>query len=182
MTEHIIRTATAGMKEADSSTISVINSIFAPMTRKRVKELGMGEEEESKYVGRLSREIESINNPSTIATGQPFQNCPSTSGSNTLTFVSASGCFAHYPNLRQHDATFVRYERAGEWLTTFDAFSATMYSDGDFGLQTYLSYLIVPFYPLFQERGGQRIERDQADWEVGGSATSCPYYQFIGLP
>ena len=41
-----------------------------------------------------------------------------------------------------------------------------MYSDGDFGLHAYLSYLIVPFYPLFQERGGQRVERDQADWEV----------------
>lgn len=83
-----------------------------------------------------------------------------------LTFGLNLGCFAHYPNLRQHDATFSRYEKANEWLTTFDTFSATMYSDGDFGLHAYLSYLVVPFYPLFQERGGQRIERDQADWEV----------------
>jgi chromosome transmission fidelity protein 18 len=73
VTEAVIRAATAGMKEADSSTISVLNSMFAPMARKRVKELGMGEEEESKYIGRLSREIESINNPSTIATGQSFK-------------------------------------------------------------------------------------------------------------
>lgn len=41
-----------------------------------------------------------------------------------------------------------------------------MYTDGDFGLHGYLPYLLVPFYPLFQERGAQRIERDQADWEV----------------
>lgn len=65
-----MRAATAGMKEADSSTIGVLNDLFAPMTRKRVKELGMGEEEESKYVQRLSREVDTINNPSTIATGQ----------------------------------------------------------------------------------------------------------------
>lgn len=157
-----MRAATADMKEADSSTISVLNNMFAPMTRKRVKELGMGEEEESKYVGRLSREIESLNNPSTLAAGQlsRMQN------SMLLNFQLDLGCFAHYLNLRQHDATFSRYEKANEWLTTFDSFSATMYSDGDFGLHAYLSYLVVPFYPLFQERGGQRIERDQADWEV----------------
>jgi chromosome transmission fidelity protein 18 len=157
-----MRAATAGMKEADSSTISVLNNMFAPMTRKRVKELGMGEEEESKYVGRLSREIESLNNPSNIAAGQSSR----IQSSMFLTFRLDLGCFAHYPNLRQHDATFSRYEKANEWLTTFDSFSATMYSDGDFGLHAYLSYLVVPFYPLFQERGGQRIERDQADWEV----------------
>jgi chromosome transmission fidelity protein 18 len=57
------------MKEADSSTNSVLNNLFAPMTRKRVKELGMGEEEESRYVGRLSREVESVNNAGTVATG-----------------------------------------------------------------------------------------------------------------
>lgn len=70
MTEPIIRAATAGMKESDSSNISVLNNLFAPMTRKRVKELGMGEEEEAKYVARLSREVETINNPGTVATGQ----------------------------------------------------------------------------------------------------------------
>lgn len=111
----------------------------------------MGEEEESRYVGRLSREIESVNNASTIATG----------------------CFAHYPTLRQHDATFARYEKASEWLGTFEAFSATMYADGgDFALQMYLPYLLVPFYPLFQERGGARIERDQADWEVRNTSSA----------
>lgn len=75
MTEPIIRAATAGMKEADSSTIAVLNNIFAPMSRKRIRELGMGEEEESKYVGRLSREIENINNPSTLAAGLSYIVC-----------------------------------------------------------------------------------------------------------
>lgn len=41
-----------------------------------------------------------------------------------------------------------------------------MYSDGDFTLNQYLPYTLVPFYPLFQERGGDRIERNQADWDV----------------
>ena len=42
-----------------------------------------------------------------------------------------------------------------------------MYSDGDFALHSYLSYFMVPFHPLFRERGGARVERDTADWEVG---------------
>jgi len=41
-----------------------------------------------------------------------------------------------------------------------------MYTDGDFALNQYLPYTLVPFYPLFQERGGERVERNQADWEV----------------
>lgn len=45
-------------------------------------------------------------------------------------------------------------------------FSAAMYTDGDFALSPYLPYMLVPFYPLFQERGGPRVERDQADWDV----------------
>ena len=46
-----------------------------------------------------------------------------------------------------------------------------MYSDGDFALNQYLPYTLVPFYPLFQERGGDRVERNQADWDV--SLTMC---------
>ena len=42
-----------------------------------------------------------------------------------------------------------------------------MYTDGDFALNQYLPYTLVPFYPLFQERSGERVERNQADWEVG---------------
>jgi hypothetical protein len=30
----------------------------------------------------------------------------------------------------------------------------------------YLPYMVVPFYPLFQERGAQKVERPKADWEV----------------
>lgn len=41
-----------------------------------------------------------------------------------------------------------------------------MRSDRDYGLMPYLSYLLVPFFPLFQERGAARVERPKADWEV----------------
>jgi chromosome transmission fidelity protein 18 len=41
-----------------------------------------------------------------------------------------------------------------------------MYLYGEFALSQYLPYTLVPFYPLFQERGGQRVERNQTDWEV----------------
>ncbi|KAJ7219569.1 P-loop containing nucleoside triphosphate hydrolase protein [Mycena pura] len=143
VTEAIIRRATVGMKEAETSLVSVINGLFTPLTQKRVKELGMTEVEESKYVVRLSREIDGCGRESSIAVG----------------------CFAHYATLHQHDATFSRYEKANEWLITFDLLSAAMYSDGDFALSPYIPYTLVPFYPLFKERNGQRVERSVVDWE-----------------
>ncbi|KAF8211876.1 P-loop containing nucleoside triphosphate hydrolase protein [Mycena galopus ATCC 62051] len=143
VTEGIIRGATVGMKEADTSLISVVNSLFTPLTRKRVKELGLTEAEEIKYVGRLSREVDGCGRESSIAVAS----------------------FAHYATLHQHDANFSRYEKANEWLVTFDLLSAAMYSDGDFALSQYLPYTLVAFYPLFKERGGQRVERSQTDWE-----------------
>ncbi|EGN95576.1 hypothetical protein SERLA73DRAFT_60018, partial [Serpula lacrymans var. lacrymans S7.3] len=143
VTEPLIRRATVGMKEADTTVTSVLNDLFAPMSRKRVKELGLGEDEEARYVNRLSREVEGLNNPNSVAVG----------------------CFAHYINCRQHDATLAHYEKANDWLVTFDTFSSIMYTDGDFGLHSYLSYFLVPFYSLFKERGAQRVEKDQTDWE-----------------
>ncbi|KAF8891293.1 P-loop containing nucleoside triphosphate hydrolase protein, partial [Infundibulicybe gibba] len=143
VTESVIRGATTGMKQSDTSVVSVLNDLFSPINRKRVKELAMSEEEEARYVGRLGREIESSGRESGVAVG----------------------CFTHYITLRKHDATFSRYEKANEWLATFDLFSAAMYTDGDFALHQYLPYTLVPFYPLFQERGGERVERGQADWE-----------------
>ncbi|KAJ7940344.1 P-loop containing nucleoside triphosphate hydrolase protein [Mycena leptocephala] len=142
VTEAVIRGATVGMKEADTSLISVLNNLFTPLTRKRVKELALTEAEELRYVGRLSREVDGCGRESSIAVG----------------------CFAHYPTLHQHDANFSRYEKANEWLVTFDMLSASMYSDGDFALSQYLPYTLVPFYPLFKQ-SGQRVERSQADWE-----------------
>lgn len=70
MTEPLIRRATVGMKEGDTTISSVTNQIFAPLSRKRVKELGMGEEEEMQYVNRLSHAIEGLNNPASIANSQ----------------------------------------------------------------------------------------------------------------
>ncbi|KAG6832058.1 hypothetical protein H0H92_005480 [Tricholoma furcatifolium] len=143
VTELIVRGATVGMKEADTSLNTVLNNIFAPLTKKRVKELALTEEEESRYVARLSHEIDASGRESSIALG----------------------CFGHYATLRQHDANFSRYEKANDWLVTFDTFSAGMYTTGDFAMSPYLPYTLVPFYPLFQERGGERVERNQADWE-----------------
>ncbi|KAF8077688.1 P-loop containing nucleoside triphosphate hydrolase protein [Lyophyllum atratum] len=143
VTESVVRSATAGMKEADTSLTTVLNSLFNPLSKKRIKELALTEEEESKYVARLSRDIDASGRESSIALG----------------------CFAHYATLRQHDANFSRYEKANEWLITFDMLSTGMYSNGDFALSPYLPYTLVPFYPMFQERGGERVERNQADWE-----------------
>ncbi|KAK0483962.1 hypothetical protein IW261DRAFT_1466046 [Armillaria novae-zelandiae] len=143
VTEDIIRKATVGMKEAEMSVISALTDLFSPLSKRRVKELGMTDEEESRYVGRLCRVVEACGRDSSIAIG----------------------CFSHYANLRQHDADFSRYQKANEWLMTFDCLSSAMYTEGEFALNQYLPYTLVPFYPLFQERGGPRVERDQSDWE-----------------
>ncbi|KAF5373912.1 hypothetical protein D9758_000776 [Tetrapyrgos nigripes] len=139
ITEPMVRAATKGMKEADSSVISVLNNLFIPLSKKRVKDLN---DNENRYVSRLSHEVDACGRESAIATG----------------------CFAHYATLRRHDPSFSRFEKAGEWLMTFDTLSAAMYNDGDFALSPYLPYTLVPFYPLFQERGAPRIERNQDDW------------------
>jgi chromosome transmission fidelity protein 18 len=70
----VIRAATTGMKEADSSVTSVLNSLFAPLSRKRVNELGMSEDEELKYVERLSREVTGSGKEDSVALGKLFVN------------------------------------------------------------------------------------------------------------
>lgn len=69
MTEPIIRTAASGMKEADATFNSLMSSLFAPLPKKRVKEMGMTEEEEGRYVGRLSRDLDASGSLDKIALG-----------------------------------------------------------------------------------------------------------------
>lgn len=57
------------MKETDATVNSVVNNLFNPLSRKRVKELALNDEEEARYVLRLSREIESSGRDGTIASG-----------------------------------------------------------------------------------------------------------------
>lgn len=64
-----MRRATYGMKEADATVISVVSNLFMPLSRKRIKELALTDEEEARYVLRLSREIEGSGRDSTIASG-----------------------------------------------------------------------------------------------------------------
>jgi len=58
------------MKEADINYLTVLNNLFSPLPKKRAKELGMTDEEEGKYVSRLSREIEGSGKESNIASGE----------------------------------------------------------------------------------------------------------------
>ncbi|KAH9483909.1 Chromosome transmission fidelity protein 18-like protein [Psilocybe cubensis] len=143
VTESIVRRATAGMKEEDATVHSALNNLFTPLTKRRLRELGLSDEEDLRYVSRLAREIDSTGRENTVATG----------------------CFGHYVTLRRHDANLSRQQKGIEWLATFDSFSSAMYSDGDFALNQYLPYTLVPFYPLFQEKSGDRVERNQTDWE-----------------
>lgn len=69
MTESVVRVAAAGMKQGDVTWMMVLNDLFAPMARKRTKDLGLTEEEEAKYVRRLSREVESTGAMDRVAEG-----------------------------------------------------------------------------------------------------------------
>ncbi|TFK30182.1 P-loop containing nucleoside triphosphate hydrolase protein [Coprinopsis marcescibilis] len=143
VTETVIRKATVGMKESDSSVQSVINSLFTALSKKRVKDLGLLDSEERTYIPRLHHEIDACGRETRIATA----------------------CFGHYATLRHHDASLSRHEKAIHWLTTFDTLSSSMYGEADFSLQHYLPYMLIPFFPLFKERGGERVERNNEDWE-----------------
>ena len=145
------------MKEADANYLSVLTDLFCPMSKKRVKERGLCEADENKYVERLSHAIE--------ATG-------------VLERI-AQGCFEHYANLHRHDATFARYKKANEWLVAFDVLSSAMRTEREYAVQPYLSYSLVPFFPLFQERGGLRVERPKAEWEVGLSMLALVMWSWL---
>ena len=70
MTEHVVRKATVGMKETDSTVQSVLNHLFSPLQKKRVREMGLTEEEEARYVGRLSHEVGGAGRDAAIASGK----------------------------------------------------------------------------------------------------------------
>ena len=76
-----------------------------------------------------------------------------------------SGCFEHYCTPQSlHDLS--KYEKAHRWLGAFDMLSGAVRSDREYAVMPYLSYCLVPFYILFAERGGRRIESSKADWEM----------------
>ncbi|CDO76430.1 hypothetical protein BN946_scf184781.g7 [Trametes cinnabarina] len=143
ITESMVRSATQGMKEAEASQMTVLNDLFAPPSRKRAKELGI-QEDEARFVSRLSREVEGCGSTDKVALG----------------------CFEHYALLHRHDGTLTRYVKGTEWLCTYDSLAGAMRTDREYSLMPYLVYPLVAFYPLFQERGSPKAERPKADWEV----------------
>ena len=60
----------------------------------------------------------------------------------------------------------MKYLKANEWLASYDMLSGEMWTEREFALAEYLPYMLVGFYPLFQERGAPKVERPKADWEV----------------
>lgn len=53
-----------------------------------------------------------------------------------------------------------------------------MRSEREYTLLQYLPYTLVPFYPLFQERGAEKVERPKADWEVSLSHFTTAVYSW----
>lgn len=58
------------MKESENSVQTVLDNLFNPLSKKRVKELGLTEQDEGKYVARLHQEIDGCGRESAIATGK----------------------------------------------------------------------------------------------------------------
>jgi hypothetical protein len=69
VTEQLVRGATAAMKEADANYLNILTDLFCPISKKRVKERGMGEADESKYVERLSHALEATGTLDRVALG-----------------------------------------------------------------------------------------------------------------
>lgn len=74
ITESVMRDAITGMKEAEGSATSVLNSLFSPPSKKRTKELGMNEQDDvdqmNRFVDRLSRLIDMSGNQEKVALGK----------------------------------------------------------------------------------------------------------------
>jgi chromosome transmission fidelity protein 18 len=68
-TEAAVRRATVGMKETDISLNAILTDLFSPLSRKRAQELGLSDEDECRYVSRLSAEIEGSGRESAVAVG-----------------------------------------------------------------------------------------------------------------
>ena len=51
-----------------------------------------------------------------------------------------------------------------------------MRTEREYALLPYMSYPLVAFYPLFQDRGAPKVERPKADWEVRGSTSDSYNY------
>ena len=149
------------MKEAETSYITALQSLFAPLPKKRVKELGYSEAEENRFVTRLSRDVDDSGAHDRLALGMPLFIIRT-----VLIAHSVLGCFEHYATLRHADSNMARHEKGSEWLMAFDSFSGTMRSEREYALMPYLSYTLVPFFPLFNERGSNKPERPKADWDV----------------
>jgi len=64
------------MKEGDTNYLSVLDSLFNPLSKKRTKELGLTDDEEGKYIDRLSREIDASGRESSIASGNLIHHGP----------------------------------------------------------------------------------------------------------
>ncbi|KAG8969390.1 hypothetical protein FRC03_003081 [Tulasnella sp. 419] len=143
VTEGIIKSATVGMKESESTAQDVWNDLFKPLSKKRIKDLGMTSQENEKYVGRLCRLIEA---------------------SGMIDKVM-SGCFDHYINLHQQDPSWKRFEAAQEWFGTFDHFASMLRAEQEYALMGYLPYLVTPIHHLFADSGNPKMGRPTADWE-----------------
>jgi chromosome transmission fidelity protein 18 len=56
-------------KEADAYYVNALNDLFAPLSKKRARDFGLAESEESRYVDRLSRALEGSGALDRIALG-----------------------------------------------------------------------------------------------------------------
>ncbi|KIO32526.1 hypothetical protein M407DRAFT_213664 [Tulasnella calospora MUT 4182] len=151
VTEVIVRNATVGMKEAETTTQAVWNDIFIPLSKKRIKDMGMIDEDSQKYVNRLARMVEA---------------------SGTMDKVM-TGCFAHYASLHHTDPSWKRYLRAQKWLTTFDLFSSTMRTEQEYAVLQYMPYMVVPMYSIFADSANPKVGNPRADWECHVKAKAC---------
>ncbi|KAF8309804.1 P-loop containing nucleoside triphosphate hydrolase protein [Clavulina sp. PMI_390] len=144
VTQELVRTATVGVKEGDTSVQSVWADLFTPMTKKRARAAGLTDVEEARYVSRLARSVETSGGVDRVALG----------------------AFEHYTTLHPHETTLKRFEAANDWLSTYDSFASAAWHDQEYALQAYLPYTIVPLFHHMASNSNAKVERPTAYWDV----------------
>ncbi|KAG8905214.1 hypothetical protein FRB99_000483 [Tulasnella sp. 403] len=143
VTEPMVRQTTVGMKEAETTAQAVWNDIFSPMSKKRTKDLGLTDDEQGRYVQRLTKMLEACGTMDKIMLG----------------------CFTHYATLHHQDPSWARYTKANRWFSAYDLFASTMRLEQDYAVQGYLPYFIAPIHPLFVDPSNSKVSNPKADWE-----------------
>lgn len=185
VSEKSIRQSAVGLKDAGSSLAGVWHNLFVPPTTKR-KKVVLGAAD-GKYVNRLAFEIQASGDMDKVVQGESADLLVSALSPGFLplgglrfspalffsffylfTWVFATGCFEHYPNLKPIDTSLNNINKIHNWVHFFDVLSGRVGRSQEFELMAYMPYGVVPWHPHMGSPANmdKPTEFPKADYEV----------------